>query len=134
MPSIRRWWNCEKVWSELGHTLVADDRGQAGLALLGRSSHQREAPAGAVFRRRLLGSIHTIQGEQSQKQQRTVLGTWSYEDGRFHAIISTTPVARSYMAPTIWMAPFFSSSSKMGLRRRMFPIPRTTFVRATAST
>src|SRR5579872_5083816 len=48
--------------------------------------------------------------------------------------ISTTPVATSYIAPAIRIVPFFSSASRIGLRRRMSATPSSTFARATAST
>ena len=44
------------------------------------------------------------------------------------------PVARSYIAPTILIEPFFSRSARIGLRRRMVSRPPRTFWRATAST
>ena len=55
-------------------------------------------------------------------------------DRRHQPTISTTPVATSYIAPAILMLPFFSNASRTGLRRRISPTTRTTFVRATAST
>jgi hypothetical protein len=47
---------------------------------------------------------------------------------------STMPFARLYMAPVIWIDPFFSRSANTGLRRRMFSSATVTLVRATAST
>lgn len=47
---------------------------------------------------------------------------------------STMPVDRLYIAPVILTVPFFSSSSRSGLRRRISPSPSATLVRATAST
>ena len=43
-------------------------------------------------------------------------------------------MARLYIAPEIWMDPFFSKSANTGLRRRMFSTANMTLVRASAST
>src|SRR4029077_7861442 len=47
---------------------------------------------------------------------------------------ATVPFARLYIAPLIWIDPFFSRSRNTGLRCRMFSSVNWTLLRATAST
>jgi hypothetical protein len=68
-------------------------------------------------------------------QALNALTVFTLADRRFGQLTkSTMPFARLYMAPVIWIDPFFSRSANTGLRRRMFSSATVTLVRATAST